>query len=82
MHGARAALTEPTSKLRAIELELVAKHIQQRRVRRGRNIMLGAVDSNAKSSHKAQTGERLILLNLMTMRSLTLAGNVYNFLGP
>src|SRR4029453_4126499 len=36
-HGAGTALCEPAAELRAIELEIVAKHIEQRRVRSRRN---------------------------------------------
>src|SRR6516225_118416 len=43
-HGASAALRQPAAKLRAIELEVVAKHVKQRRVRLGRNRTAHAID--------------------------------------
>src|SRR5262249_42171337 len=43
-HGAGAALRQPASELRAIELEVVAKHVKQRRVRLGRNRTAHAID--------------------------------------
>src|SRR5262249_234949 len=43
-HGAGAALRQPAAELRAIELEVVAKHVKQRRVRLGRNRTAHAID--------------------------------------
>src|SRR5579863_370431 len=44
MHGAGAALAEPTAEMRVVEAEVVAQHVEQRRVGIGLDRAVGAVD--------------------------------------
>ena len=43
-HGAGAALREPAAEFGAVELEIVAQHVEQRRVRLGRHRAAHAID--------------------------------------
>ena len=48
VHGARAALSEPAAELGAVERQVVAQDVEQRRVRRGGNVVVGAVHADSQ----------------------------------
>src|SRR5215203_394123 len=58
VNGARAALAEPAAESRTVEGELVAEHVEQRRVRFGSHVVLGAIDANAHDHHARCQGEK------------------------
>src|SRR5689334_18498276 len=64
MHGAGAALRQSAAEMRIIQIEIVAQHIEERRVRVGGDGMDGSVDAQRKFlTHSGESSGAAVLLH-------------------